>query len=217
MQNNSHLHTIFIQGLWHNNPGIVQLLGLCPLLAVSNTTINGFTLGIATLFVLVGSNVCVSLCRHWIPFHLRIPIFILLIATGVTVIELLLQAISYSLFLSLGIFIPLIVTNCAILARAEVFASRNNWLPSFIDGLGHGIGFLCVLTLLGALREILSSGTLFSGIEQLLGTWTENWTLQIFSFDQSFLLAALPPGAFFGLGLLIALKNSLDEKKNNNA
>ena len=199
-------------GLWHNNPALVQLLGLCPLLAVSNTLINGLGLGIATTMVLVGSNISVSFVRHWIPREIRIPVFVMMIASFVTNTQLLMNAFTYELYLVLGIFIPLIVTNCTIIGRAEAFASKNGIIPSFVDGLMQGIGFSTVLVLLGALREFMGQGTLFSGADQLFGEWASVLTVHVYQVDQSFLFALLPPGAFFALGLLIAGKNVIDKR-----
>jgi electron transport complex protein RnfE len=197
-------------GLWSNNPALVQVLGLCPLLAVTNTFINGLGLGIATLLVLIGSNVSISLVRSLIPREIRIPIFVMMIASFVTIIQLLMNAFTYELYLILGIFIPLIVTNCVIIGRAEAFASRNDVLPSFVDGLMQGLGFTLVLITLGGFRELLGQGTLFSGAELLLGDWAKDMTLTVFHTDNEFLFAILPPGAFVGLGLMIAAKNWLD-------
>ncbi len=204
---------ISIEGLWKNNPALVQLLGLCPLLAVSNTLINGLGLGIATTMVLVGSNISVSLVRNWVPKEIRIPVFVMMIASFVTNTQLLMNAFTYELYLVLGIFIPLIVTNCSIIGRAEAFASKNAILPSFIDGLMQGIGFSTVLVLLGAIREILGQGTLFDGAHLLLGEWAKTLTVQLYQVDQSFLFAILPPGAFFALGLLIAGKNWIEARQ----
>ncbi|PCJ49754.1 MAG: electron transport complex subunit RsxE [Gammaproteobacteria bacterium] len=200
-------------GLWTNNPALVQVLGLCPLLAVTNSVINGLGLGIATLLVLIGSNVSISMVRQFIPREIRIPIFVMMIASFVTNIQLLMNAYTYELYLVLGIFIPLIVTNCVIIGRAEAFASRNAVLPSFIDGLMQGLGFMMVLVILGGFREIFGQGTLFSGAELLLGDWAKDMTIIIFHADNQFLFAILPPGAFVGLGLMIAAKNWLDARQ----
>ena len=204
-------------GLWHNNPALVQLLGLCPLLAVSNTLINGLGLGIATTMVLVGSNISVSFVRHWIPKEIRIPVFVMMIASFVTNTQLLMNAFTYELYLVLGIFIPLIVTNCTIIGRAEAFASKNGIIPSFVDSLMQGIGFSTVLVLLGALREFMGQGTLFAGADQLFGEWASVLTIHLYQVDQSFLFALLPPGAFFALGLLIAGKNIIDKRIQSRA
>lgn len=200
------------QGLWKNNPGLVQMLGLCPLLAVTATVTNALGLGIATMLVLICSNILVSLVRDYVPKEIRIPVFVMIIAALVTTVQLLINAYAYGLYLSLGIFLPLIVTNCIIIGRAEAFASRNNVLSSAFDGLMMGIGFTLVLFVLGAIREILSQGTLFHGADQLLGNWAANLTIHIWHTNTSFLLAMLPPGAFFAMGFLIAIKNVIDKK-----
>ena len=200
---------IFRRGLWQENPGLVQLLGLCPLLAVSNTLINGLGLGIATIFVICTTNVLVSVTRRWTHHDLRLPTFVLVIATFVTIVELLFKAFAFDLHLALGIFIPLIVTNCVILGRAEAFASRQPVIPALIDGLAHGIGFALVLIALGAAREIIGQGSLFSGAQMLFGPGAESLTLQFSARPAGFLLAILPPGAFIGLALFIALRNYL--------
>jgi len=195
---------ILADGLWRRNPGLVQFLGICPLLAVSNTLINGIGLGIATLLVLTLSNLLVSLLRPLLHPNVRLPVFVLVIATLVTVVERLSQAWFFDLWLRLGIFLPLIVTNCVILARAEAFASRQPLLPALLDGISHGCGFLLVLSALGGLRELVGSGTLFAGAETLLGPAWQQLTVQLLPANSGFLLALLPPGAFFGLALLIA-------------
>lgn len=201
------------QGLWKNNPALVQLLGLCPLLAVTNTLVNALGLAIATLLVLVVSNLTISLVQQWVTKEIRIPVFILIIASFVTIIQLLMNAYTYGLYLSLGIFIPLIVTNCAIIGRAEAFASKNPPKAAAFDGLMMGLGFGAILVLLGAVREVLGQGTLFDGAHLLFGDWAHNLEMQIFHFDQQFLLAILPPGAFIGMGLIIAAKNYVDNKQ----
>lgn len=201
------------QGLWKNNPALVQLLGLCPLLAVTNTLVNALGLAIATLLVLVVSNLTISLVQQWVTKEIRIPVFILIIASFVTIIQLLMNAYTYGLYLSLGIFIPLIVTNCAIIGRAEAFASKNPPKAAAFDGLMMGLGFGAILVLLGAVREVLGQGTLFDGAHLLFGDWAHSLEMQIFHFDQQFLLAILPPGAFIGMGLIIAAKNYLDNKQ----
>ena len=197
-------------GLWGNNVALVQLLGLCPLLAVTSTVVNGIGLGIATLITLVLSNTIVSLIRGFVRTEVRLPVFVLIIASIVTMIELAMQALFYDLFLVLGIFIPLIVTNCAIIGRAEGFASRNPVGPAALDGFMMGFGFLLVLTLLGALREIVGFGTLFANAHLMFGPGAEVLTLRLNPDYPGFLLAILPPGAFFGLAILIVGKNWLD-------
>ena len=202
--------TLIKNGLWDNNPALVQLLGLCPLLAVSSTVTNALGLGIATLLVLVGSNLVVSLVRDYVPKEVRIPVFVMIIAALVTCVQSLMNAYAYGLFLSLGIFIPLIVTNCIIIGRAEAFASKNPLLPSIQDGFWMGLGMTSVLVVLGAFREIIGNGTLFDGADLLLGSWASSLRIEVFHFENSFLLALLPPGAFFGVGILIAAKNIID-------
>ncbi|MBY5943774.1 electron transport complex subunit E [Photobacterium rosenbergii] len=204
-------------GLWNNNPAIVQLLGLCPLLAVSATVTNALGLGLATTAVLVGSNLIVSLVRQWVPSEIRIPVFVMIIASLVTCVQLLMNAFTYGLYQSLGIFIPLIVTNCIIIGRAEAFASKNDPVPALLDGLWMGMGMTAALVVLGAMREILGNGTLFDGADRLLGDWAASLRIEVFSFDSSFLLAILPPGAFIGVGFMIALKNAIDSKREQKA
>lgn len=206
----SEYKTLFQQGLWTNNPAIMQLLGLCPLLAVTGTVINGLGLGIATILVLLGSNITVSLVRNFVPNEIRIPIFVMVIASFVTVIELLMHAFTFGLYQVLGIFIPLIVTNCAIIGRAEAYASKNPVKFAAFDGLMMGLGFTFILVVLGSLREILGMGTLLSGANLLFGEWASSLTIIVYSTDANFLLAILPPGAFIGLGMIIAAKNIID-------
>lgn len=201
---------IIRQGLWRNNPALVQILGLCPVLAVTSTLTNAMGLGLATLLVLVGSNVSVSLVRRWVPNEVRIPIYVMIIASLVTCVQLLMNAYTYGLYQSLGIFIPLIVTNCVIIGRAEAFASKNTARLAALDGLMMGLGFTAVLLVLGGLRELLGQGTLFDGAELLLGDWATSLRIDLLHLDNGFLLAILPPGAFIGLGLMIAAKNWLD-------
>lgn len=200
---------IWRQGLWDNNPGLVQLLGLCPLLAVTNTTVNGLGLGLATLAVLVLSNLAVSATRRLLVPELRIPVFVLIIASLVTVVDLVLAAWFSGLSRTLGIFIPLIVTNCTILARAEAFASRQPVRAAVSDGLAQGTGFLLVLVALGAGRELIGQGTLMSGAGLLLGNWAQALELRVLPEATGLLLAMLPPGAFIGLGLLVALRQRM--------
>jgi len=209
----SQFKEISLQGLWKNNPGLVQLLGLCPLLAVTGTVTNALGLGLATLLVLLGSNIVVSLVRLHVPDEIRIPIFVLISASFVTVVQLLMNAFTFGLYQSRGIFIPLIVTNCAIIGRAEAFASKNPLGPAALDALMMGLGFLLVLLTLGAMREVLGQGTLFDGADLLLGDWAKVLRIEVFHSDNHFLLAMLPPGAFLGMGLLIALKNVIDQRQ----
>jgi electron transport complex protein RnfE len=198
---------ILANGLWRENPGLIQFLGICPLLAVSNSLVNGLGLGLATIAVLMASNLLISLIRGWVAQDIRLPVFVLVIATFVTIVELIAQAWFYDLWLSLGIFIPLIVTNCVILARAESFASRQSPLAALLDGLAHGMGFALVLAALGGLREIVGTGGLLQGSGMLFDTAGNG--LRLFGDGQGFLLALLPPGAFLGLALMIALRNTI--------
>lgn len=199
-------------GLWDNNPALVQLLGLCPLLAVTGSVVNALGLGLATLLVLIGSNATVSLIRNQVTDAVRIPAFVMIIATFTTCAELLMKAFTFELYQILGIFIPLIVTNCAILGRAEAFASKNTVVPAIADGAMMGAGFGIVLVLLGAIRELLGSGTLFANMDLLFGPTATDWSLQVFGTDYAFLVFVLPPGAFLVTGLLIALKNAIDTR-----
>ena len=203
---------ITLDGLWKNNPATVQILGLCPLLAVSGSVVNALGLGLATMAVLAGSNACVSLIRHYVTDAVRLPAFVMIIAALVTVIEMLMQAYTFELYEILGIFIPLIVTNCVVLGRADGFAAKNPVLPSFFDGAMMGLGFLIILLMLGALREILGQGTLFSNMQLLFGPTAQNWQITVFTDYKGFLFAVLPPGAFIGLGLIIAGKNVIDKR-----
>ncbi len=199
---------ILTDGLWNNNPGLIQFLGICPLLAVSNSLVNGLGLGLATLLVLLLSNLCVSLLRPVLRDEVRLPVFVLVIATLVTLIDLYAQAWFFDLWLSLGIFLPLIVTNCVILARAESFASRQPLVAALLDGLANGLGFALVLVLLGSVREIIGSRTLLADADMLFGAAAADWTIR-FGDGPGFLLALLPPGAFLGLALLVTLRNLL--------
>lgn len=205
--------SLFTQGVWSNNGALVQLLGLCPLLAVSNNVTNALGLGIATLLVLVATNTVVSLFRKVTPHDIRIPIYVMVIATAVTTIQLLMNAFAYPVYQSLGIFIPLIVTNCIVIGRAEAFASKNNVLYSAFDGLAMGLGMTLSLVVLGGLREIIGNGTLFDGLDLLLGEWAKSLKVDLLHLDSGLLLAILPPGAFIGLGIILALKNIIDARK----
>ena len=186
--------TNFVKGIIKDNPVFVMLLGMCPVLGVTSTAFNGLGMGIATMFVLVMSNIVVSLIKQLVPNKVRIPAFIVIIASFVTIVEMVLEAYIPFLYEQLGIFIPLIVVNCLILGRAEAFASKNNTFQSIVDGLGMGLGFTLSLTALGAVREILGSGTIFN-----LGLFGENANMMI--------LFILPPGAFIALAYLAALYN----------
>jgi electron transport complex protein RnfE len=200
----------FRSGLWDDNPGLVQLLGLCPLLAVTTTFVNGLGLGMATLFVVTCSNALVSATRSWIRSEIRIPMYVLIIASLVTCIELIFKAYMPSLDRSLGIFIPLIVTNCAIVARAEVFASRSPVGASVLDGMAMGLGFAALLCAIGAFRELIGRGSIMANLDMLFGGAPQNGLVIV---DGGFLLAILPPGAFFSLALAVAGKNHLDIRR----
>lgn len=204
-------------GLWKQNPGVVQLLGLCPLLAISNSVVNALSLGLATMFVMAASSLAVSSVRNFVPNEIRIPVFILIIAALVTIIDLALNAFAHPLYLVLGIFIPLITTNCIVLARADAYASKNRPLHSTLDAALMGLGLTFVLVLLGGVREIAGKGTLLSGIELALGPSTKTWVITLLPDYKGFLLAILPPGAFIGLGLLIAGRNWLDARNHERA
>ena len=204
---------IFVQGVWQNNSALVQLLGLCPLLAVSNTATNALGLGLATMLVLTCTNFVISVFRRQIPSQIRIPIYVMVIATTVTVVQLLMNAYTYELYQALGIFIPLIVTNCIVIGRAEAFASKNSIAHSTFDGFSMGLGMMLSLVALGSLREIFGNGTLFEGLENLLGPWAKSLRIEFFHSESNFLLAILPPGAFIGLAILLAIKNVLDQRK----
>jgi electron transport complex protein RnfE len=202
--------------LWHNNPALVQLLGLCPLLAVSNTAINGLALGIATVVTLVISNTLVSATRRWLIEEIRIPVYVLLIAGVVTCVGMLMNAYAHGIYLQLGIFIPLIITNCMILARAEAYASRNHIAAAAQDALAQGSGFAIVLFTMGAIRELLGTGTLLANSHLLFGSIGSAAPLINLQTDRGLLIAILPPGAFILLGLLIATKNAMHQAVNSN-
>ncbi|MBD7976382.1 electron transport complex subunit E [Serpens gallinarum] len=201
---------IAANGLWKNNPGLVQLLGLCPLLGTSNSTVNALGLGLATALVLACSNAAVSLIRNAVTPAVRLPAFVMIIAALTTCIELLMQAFTYELYQILGIFIPLITTNCIILGRAEAFAAKNNVARASFDGVMMGIGFGLVLVAIGAVRELFGTGALFANMHLLFGPQAADWQITFIQDYKGFLLAILPPGAFIVLGLLIALKNRID-------
>jgi len=202
-------------GLWKQNPGVVQLLGLCPTLAVTTTVVNGVSLGLATALVMAAASGAVSPVRKFIPSEIRLPVFILVIAALVTVIDLLIHAFALPLHKVLGIFIPLIVVNCIVLGRVDAFAAKNPPLQSIWDGFIMGIGLTIVLGLLGGIREVLGRGTLFSGLDLALGPNFKHVVLTVIPEYQGFLLAALPPGAFLGLALLIAAHNWAEQRKTD--
>jgi electron transport complex, RnfABCDGE type, E subunit len=191
---------VLINGLIKENPIFVLLLGMCPTLATTSSALNGMSMGLATMFVLICSNIVISLIKNLIPDKVRIPAFIVVIATFVTLVQMMMNAYVPALADSLGIFIPLIVVNCIVLGRAEAFASKNGVLSSFFDGLGIGLGFTGALTLLGAVRELLGTGKIFS--------------MTIFPENFGALLFVLAPGAFIALGYMIAIFNKLQKKTN---
>jgi electron transport complex protein RnfE len=208
----SQLNAIVRNGLWNQNAVLGQMLGLCSLLAVSTNAVNGISLGIATILVMALANLIVSALRSFIPYEVRIPIFILIIASLVTVVDMAMNAWLHELYLVLGIFIPLIVVNCIVLARVEAFAAKNPVGPATFDGVMMGIGFVWVIGLLGAVREFVGQGTLFAGIEMVI-PGASAW--QILPEDYpGFLVAILPPGAFFVLGLMVAGRNWLEARAN---
>ena len=197
-------------GLWKQNTGLAQLLGLCPILAISTSMVNAVSLGLATILVMALSNLAVSALRNFIPYEIRIPVFILIIAALVTMVDLSFNAFFHDLYLVLGIFIPLIVTNCIVLARVEAYAAKNDPLTSTIDGVMMGLGLVWVLGLLGAMRELIGAGTLFAGIEMIIPGAS---AISVFGDDYNgFLIAILPPGAFFALGMLIAAFNAINAR-----
>lgn len=214
---NSTYRELTISGLWRNNPGLVQLLGLCPLMAVTTNFVNGLGLGMATLVALVASNLAISLVRDYIREEIRIPAFVLIIAGNVTLIEMLMQAYFHGLYNILGIFIPLIVTNCIVIGRSEAYASKNPPAHAGYDSLMMGVGFLLVLVVLGSLRELIGNGTLFAQANLMFGEAARGMTITLGEDYKGMLLAALPPGAFIGLGFLVALKNWIDKRMEQRA
>jgi electron transport complex protein RnfE len=204
-------------GFWNNNQALVALLGLCPLLATTTSATNGLGMGLATTAVLILSNVTVSLIRDLVRPEVRLPVFVLVIAAFVTAVELSIQAYFYELYLVLGLFIPLIVTNCAIIGRAEAFASKNRADRALLDAMAMGLGFTLVLVTLGGVRELFGQGTLFYQANLLLGEAATGLSISLGEGFQGALVAILPPGAFIGLGLLIALKNLIDKRVKRRA
>lgn len=205
---------IMRDGLWDNNVVFAQLLALCPLLAVTGTATNGLGMGIASLVVMVLSNLVVAMFRGIITPEVRIPIFVLLIAAIVTVVDMLINAWLHELHKVLGLFIPLIVTNCAILGRAESFASRQTVRASITDGFAMGVGFTIALVALGAVREILGAGTLFANASLLLGETFSFLEITVIPDYRGFLIMALPPGGFLMMGFLMAGKRVLDSRQS---
>ena len=206
----SEVKEVIVQGLWKNNSALVQLLGMCPLLAVTST--NALGLGLATTLVLTLTNLAISSLRRWTPAEIRIPIYVMIIASVVSAVQMLINAYAFGLYQSLGIFIPLIVTNCIVVGRAEAFAAKKGPALSALDGFAIGMGATCTMFVLGSIRELLGNGTLFDGADGLLGSWAKALRIEVFHTDTPFLLAMLPPGAFIGLGMLLAIKYLIDER-----
>ncbi|MEN5015626.1 electron transport complex subunit E [Erwinia sp. Eh17-17] len=213
----SEAKTLLVGGLWKNNSALVQLLGLCPLLAVTSTATNALGLGLATTLVLTCTNSAISLSRRWVPSEIRIPIYVMIIAAVVSCVQMLINAYAYGLYQSLGIFIPLIVTNCIVVGRAEAVASKSSVPLSALDGMAIGLGATSVMVVLGAIREIIGNGTIFNGADLLLGPWAKAMRIEVVHFDSPMLLAMLPPGAFIGLGMLLAAKYLIDNKMKQRA
>ncbi|EOV0675975.1 electron transport complex subunit E [Cronobacter dublinensis] len=209
--------SILVNGLWKNNSALVQLLGMCPLLAVTSTATNALGLGLATTLVLTLTNASISAFRRWMPGEIRIPIYVMIIAAVVSIVQMLINAYAFGLYQSLGIFIPLIVTNCIVVGRAEAFAAKNGPLLSALDGFAIGMGATGAMFVLGSLREIFGNGTLFDGADGLLGSWARVLRIEVFHTDTPFLLAMLPPGAFIGLGMMLAVKYLIDERMKRRA
>ena len=203
---------ITLNGLWKNNPALVQLLGLCPLLAMTSSVVNAIGMGVATTFVLMTSNFAVSLIRNVVSDAVRLPAFVMIIAAAVTAIQLIMQAFSYELYQVLGVFLPLITTNCVILGRADAFACKNAILPSTYDGLMMGLGFTVVMFLLGFFRELFGTGHVFADMHLLFGPMAANWKINVFPDYPQFLYIILPPGAFIFTGFMIAIKNMIDTR-----
>ena len=212
MASNSSYQDITLNGLWKNNAALVQLLGLCPLLAMTGTVVNSLGMGVATIFVLVTSSLFVSLIRNIVSEAVRLPAFVMIIAASVTSIQLIMQAYTFELYQVLGVFLPLITTNCAILGRADAFASKNKPMAAAYDGLMMGLGFAAVMFLLGFLRELFGTGNVFSNMHLLFGEIARNWELNLFPGYPQFLYVVLPPGAFVFTGFMIAVKNYIDSQ-----
>ncbi len=199
-----------VNGLWKNNSALVQILGLCPLLAMSGSVVNAVGMGVATTFVLIISNLSISLIRNVVSEAVRLPVFVMVIAAAVTLIQLIMQAWTYELYQVLGVFLPLITTNCIILARADAFACKNAALPSAYDGLMMGLGMTIVMFFLGFFRELVGTGHLFADMDMLFGPVAASWEVAVFPNYPQFLYVVLPPGAFIFTGFMIALKRAID-------
>lgn len=206
---------VLFQGIWKNNPGLCQLLGLCPLLAVTSTAVSALGLALATLVVLCMSSIVISLLRKIIYKEVRIPIYVLFIASLVTIVRSYVEAYLPDLYSELGIYLALIVSNCIIMGRAEAFAKNNNPIYSFFDALGNGLGFSIVLFVVGSIREILGQGTFMLGAASLLGSFGQGLECTLIDSDYTIMVAILPPGGFFVLAFLIAYKNFAANYKRN--
>ena len=213
----SSLFEIFLKGIWKDNPGLCQLLGMCPLLAVTTSAANALGLGIATILVLMLSSSMIALIRRLIVPEVRIPIYVIIIAALVTVVRFEVEANFPALYQQLGIYLSLIATNCIIMGRAEAFAGHNGVIRSLVDAIASGIGFTLVLFALGSIREIVGNGTWLVGASDLLGGWAAGWEMQLYGSDYTLLIAILPPGGFFVLAFLIAAKNALDGRAKRKA
>ena len=213
----SSLFEIFLKGIWKDNPGLCQLLGMCPLLAVTTSAANALGLGIATILVLMLSSSMIALIRRLIVPEVRIPIYVIIIAALVTVVRFEVEANFPALYQQLGIYLSLIATNCIIMGRAEAFAGHNGVIRSLVDAIASGIGFTLVLFALGSIREIVGNGTWLVGASDLLGSWAAGWEMQLYGSDYTLLIAILPPGGFFVLAFLIAAKNALDDRAKRKA
>ncbi len=209
------LFSIIVKGIWKENPGLCQLLGLCPLLAVTSSASAAMGLGIATIVVMMASSLLISLMRRFILKEVRIPLYVVLIATLVTVVKFEVEAYFPELYESLGIYLSLIVTNCIIMGRAEAFAGRNGPIASTVDAFASGLGFALVLFALGSVREIFGNGTWFMGAADILGPWAQSLETRLIGEDFTYIIAILPPGGFFVLALLIALKNAIESYAKN--
>lgn len=200
--------------IWENNSSLVQLLGLCPVLAITTNAVNAIGLGITTTFILTITNVIISIFKFFIPKDIRIPIYMIIISSMVTCIEMLLHAYQFDLYQSLGVFIPLIVTNCIIVGRVDSIAYNSSVFFSFLDGISIGIGSTFAMFTIGSIREILGNGTFLFGINKIFKILNDSFFFTLIDKNSTIILAILPPGGFFILGFLIAFKNYLDLRKN---
>lgn len=198
--------------MWKNSSALVQLFGLYPLLVVTSTATDALGLGLATTLVLMLTNLTIPTLRYWMPAEIRIPTYVMIIVSVVGAVQMPINAYAFGLYQSLGTFIPLTITNCIVVGRAEAFTAKKDPALSVLGGFSIGMDVTCAMFVLGSLREIIGNGTLFDGANALLGSWAEVLRMEIFRTDSPFLLAMLPPGAFIGLGLMLAGKYLIDEK-----